>query len=140
MPRRLLVAIVALWMAVVMGGIASAESSGDAIAFARIRRDAKVSSFGGSRATSASGRRIGQGHYEVVFKGSYPGEISPSDLVVITSTQLRTTPAILPVSNANATRADHENVVVEVEVWDTATEEFVDDDCYVAVFLGRHAP
>jgi len=139
MRRKLMVAIFALSIAVVFAGTASAESGGDAVAFARVRRDGKVASFGGSRAGSAIGRRIGQGHYEIVFKGSYPGEISPTDLTVIASTEFRNAPAILPVANANPTRADHENVVVEIEVWDTATEEFVDDDCYVAIFLGRHA-
>jgi len=120
-------------------GATGAPPDGFVVAFARIRADGTLASFGGSRTTVAAAQRAvgaGPGDYVVTFLGDYPADVWGERLTVLASAESRS----FHVADAWVRSASAGMIQLEVYAWSSPVPQPSDDDVFVAVLYGRAAP
>ncbi|HXW83709.1 MAG TPA: plastocyanin/azurin family copper-binding protein [Candidatus Binataceae bacterium] len=113
--------------------------SGEAIAFARISASGNVTADGGADLVGASAVENGPGDYTVTFDGHFPKNIAAAQLILNSTAEATSTPAVFGSSNAVVLSASATQIKVEVFTWDSSFEG-ADTNCFVTVFLGTTPP
>lgn len=116
-------------------GATGAAPDGFVLAFARIRADGTLASYGGSRTTVATAQRAGggPGDYLVTFLGQYPADVWGERLTVLASAESRN----FHVADAWVRSAAAGMIQLEVYAWSSPVAQPSDDDVFVAVLYGR---
>ena len=115
------------------------SADGFVLAFARVRADGTLASFGGTGTTVAASQRnvgAGPGDYVVTFFGSYPADVWGERLTVLSSAESRS----FHVADAWVRAATPGVIQLEVYSWSSPVPQPSDDDVFVTVLYGRAAP
>ena len=108
-------------------GSASAQS-----AFAKVRADCTVATFGGSDTSNASAVHSSVGQYTVTFTGAYLATITPDDVVINTTAESLN----YGVTNTFVVSASPNQIVIYVYVWTSSTLTYLDNNIFISVNVG----
>ncbi len=110
-----------------------AGAAPNAVAFAHISSSGSVVSFGGTKTTAASVKRVSAGDYQITFTGTYGPSANTGNMIPLSTAES----GISAVSNAEVDSAGKKTLVIEVFTFDPSSESEEDNDCFVAVFHGK---
>lgn len=132
MLRKKTLLVVFVFATIVLSSSSLAAQS----AFAKVRANGTVATFGGTDASSATAVHSATGQYTVTFNGTFLPTITNDDVVINTTAESFN----YGVTNAFVISANPAQIVIYVYVWTSSNLNLLDNPIFITINVGSAPP